>query len=256
MMEPVRGQAVLHAEGERVGMLPGSLDMAALRERLCRLVRDTLGDDVAIGHAPPRAADDAVRGVGLYWLDVGPTAVQSRQPMSLQFKARVLVTVHGPSAAAAGDDLAELLFAALSDAALEVDFEQLPMQAWTAFGLPPRPAFCLSAELRRSRQHATARPVREVSLRLHASAGALRGRLWAAGTQTPLGGARIELPDLSRVAATDASGAFAITSVPTGRALRLVATARGARAVFSLPAADGDWPFFPLTMSLPQQTDS
>jgi hypothetical protein len=211
--------------------------LAALRQRLVSLVRGGLGE-IAISHEPPRERVAAERCVGLYCFELAPATTPARQPLSLQFNARFLITSVGADAATAADDLAALAFAALEEPGLEVDLEPLPMQAWTAFGLPPRPSFTITAPVRQTRLSRPARPVREAVLRLQPATAPLHGVLLA-HDETPIADARIDLPALGRSTRTAADGTFAFGSLPDGSTLRLLATARGRSAEFQAQAGGG-----------------
>lgn len=211
--------------------------LVALRERLVAMVRSGLGD-IAISHAPPRDGANKQRCITLYCFELGPAVAPARQPLALQFNARFLVTAEGDDAAAAADDIAALVFAALEEPGLEIGLEPLPVAAWAAFGVPPRPSFTITAPVRQIRHSQAARPVREAVLRLEAAMVPLRGLLLA-HDETPLADARIDLPALGRSTRTGADGSFAFTSVPAGRTLRLKASARGSSAEFQVQASDG-----------------
>lgn len=227
-----------------------SADLAAVRVLLGALVQRRLGD-VGVVHGAPTAAAAAQRSIGLYLFEFASAAAQSKQERGLQFNARFLVTASAADDSQAADDLAELVFAALDEGEFTVDLEPLPAATWAAFGTVPRPSFTLTAPVRRLRERRPARPVRETVLRLTAQTVPLRGCLLEQD-ETPLAGARVDLPAFGSSTLTDAEGRFEFASVPVGRSLRLLARARGVDAVFDIEVEAGAAPpaCFPLHISL------
>lgn len=237
---------------------PGSFELSDARSRLRDLARAALGDIVVSHVEPARMAADQP-ALNLYFLSLEPPPAQSRQAGALQLHARFLATAWGPDAEACGDALAELAFAALQAGDLETGTEPFPAQAWAALGVAPRPAFTLTLPLRRMRLAAGAPPVREAVLHLAAGLVPVRGSVTAAdaaGVDQPLAGARIESAELACSATTDHLGRFELRPAPRGRALRLLVSARGARALFPVRVPDDGEACFALQMNLSQSQTS
>lgn len=219
---------------------------------MCDIVMRCLGEVVVTFEAPTGAAPAAGRTVGLYLLELSPAAARARQDGVLQFSARLLVTTWAPDAAAAADDLAELAFACLAVADLDVDFEPLPAAAWSAFGVAPRASFMLRAPVRRTRtQGAGGPPVRVRTLHLGALRRTLAGVLLAQDDR-PVAGARIDLPALDQTTMTGADGRFRFASVPSAGTISLQVQARGMVALYEVPASEAGAPIPPLKIDLSQ----
>jgi hypothetical protein len=182
---------------------------------------------VEVSTTPPAAGRQGT-GVSLYLL-----GLQTRPPLRgtegvppLQVGLRYLVSTWSDDPARAHRLLGQLVLAAMADAELEVDLEPLPPVAWSAFGLPPQPAFTVVTVLRQERPVPAPRLVRQ--LRVESS-----GLVSLAGTvvgpgDLPLAGAQVELPALNLAAETDWRGAFAFAAVPGQPPVKhLVVRARG-----------------------------
>jgi hypothetical protein len=225
--------------------------LAALRERLVAIVRSALGD-IAVSHAPPQDSPaNAPRSAVLYCFEIAPAVAPARQRLALQFNARFLVTTACADAAAAADDLAALAFAALDETGLEVGLEPLPTAVWAALGTAPRPSFTVTVPVRQVRPSQPVSPVREAVLRLGVAVAPLRGLLLA-HDDTPLAGGRIELSALGLSTRSAADGSFAFASVPAGRTLRLLASARGCSADFQVQAGGAEAVRLNIDLSHPQ----
>ena len=76
------------------------------------------------------------------------------------------------------------------------------------------------------------------------------------GLDQPLAGARIESAELACSATTDHLGRFELRPAPRGRALRLLVSARGARALFPVRVPEDGEACFALQMNLSQSQTS
>jgi hypothetical protein len=187
------------------------------------------------------AASASGRGVGLYLFEVVPEAAARNGPNPpLQASLRYLVTAWDESPQEAHTLLGNLLFAAMETPDLEVDAASIPISAWEAFGVAPRPSFVLRVPLRRERPDTTAPRVRG-PLVVHAVAMVpMRGRVVGPG-DVPLTGARVEVPSLNLSASTDRNGNFYFAGVPAEPStVRLRVKARGKELALAVerPAAD------------------
>jgi hypothetical protein len=177
--------------------------------------------------APPDPAASG-RGVSLYLLDLvhRPPARGAPQP-HLDLTLRYLVTAWSQKPAEAHRLLADLLFAAASNADFEVELGSPTLEMWTALDVPPRPAFVLRVALRKELAVRRAPLVRRPIAIEMAPAGPLTG-FCLGPEEFPLTGALIEVPALNVSTRTDHDGRFAFSSVPRDATHLLVrATAKG-----------------------------
>jgi hypothetical protein len=133
----------------------------------------------------------------------------------------------------------------------ELEFEALPMQAWSAFGIPPRPSFVLRVPLRVERPEERAKPVRLIKLE-GLPVATLQGSVLGPD-DVPIAGATVEAPALQRWATTDDHGRFVLTGLPQAAQNRLVVNAKGKRIEVS-PEGGPD-PSKPLTIRLTSLED-
>ncbi len=149
----------------------------------------------------------------LFELADGPPAqtVSGKVP-PLQISLRYLVTVTAEDTEVAHRRLGELIFAAMEHPEFRVDLKPLGPEFYASFEGPPRPAFVLDVPLMVERRTPESKQVR--SLRLRSSPmrpvdGAVLGP-----QETPITGARVELPSLHLTTRTDAKGRFRFSAVP------------------------------------------
>jgi hypothetical protein len=148
-------------------------------ERLGRWARSVLAE-ATVSFAPPRAmeppggAGAAAAGgasggpsdgvvVGLYLMELShrPAARSNRRP-PLSITLRYLITAWADDPAAAHRAIGALVFEAMKTADLEVEPDPLPLAAWAAFGVPPRPSFLVRVAVQQPWDERLAPPVREV----------------------------------------------------------------------------------------------
>ena len=155
-------------------------------------------------------------GINIYLKSLAPAPPPARGPgrPPLQLILRYLITAHAESAASAHRWLSDLVFAALGSTTVEVDLEPLPDTTWTAFGMPPQPAFILGVPLKHAPD---AEAVHYVQFPLEvqtATVVPLHGLVLGPG-DFPVPDASVEIPALQRSQRTDANGRFQFI-VPSG----------------------------------------
>lgn len=173
-------------------------------------------EGVAVDLTAPAVPTEAQGGsrVGLYLLELADAPVQrERRRATQQLRLRYLVTTWAATAEEEHRLLGELVFAALDREDMEVDLAPVPVAAWSAFGLPPRPAFVLQVPLARERRAAPVPRVREPLVMRVVPSVPLVGRVLGPG-DIPLASALVELPGLALSTQTDLQGRFRFAQVP------------------------------------------
>jgi hypothetical protein len=175
--------------------------------------------------------------VGLYLLDLlHAPARHDKRSVPLRFTLRYLVTAWHEEPSKAHGLLGRLLVAASDDKDMEVELEPLSMEAWRAFGVPPRPAFLLRVPLRVDRPESPARAVIKTVELVHRPMGSLSGLLLGPNG-VPIANARMELLGIGAKANTDSKGRFRFDAVPaTPQARRLRIFAKGRTMTAAAPA--------------------
>jgi hypothetical protein len=182
--------------------------------RLAGWVSTVLGD-AEVSFAPPGAADAAMPRVHLYLLSVEPllpSKTSIRRP-PMQAALRYLVTLADDDPARAHRQLGDLLFAAMENPDLEVDYAPLPPDWWAALRVTPQPAFILRTVVSRARPEFEPKLVREPLVANIASVTSLHGIVLGPGDQ-PIYGALVEIPHLQLQEQTDRRGYFQFAAVP------------------------------------------
>jgi hypothetical protein len=174
----------------------------------------SLLDDVDVSFDPPAAAP-AGRGVSLYLYEVRPSPPPRSRTPPLQATLRYLVTTWAPTQSEAHRMLGQLMFGALEGTELEVEPETIDISVWAMFATPPKPSFVLRVSLRRERDEAPVRMVRQALVVQTAALMPLRGTVVGPG-DVPIAGARVEIPLANLAVATDRLGRFAFTAVAAG----------------------------------------
>ena len=180
-------------------------------ERLADWIANVVGP-VDVSLAPPEDSQDGT-GVSLYLfelIDKPPPRGIRRSP--LQLALRYLITTWAEEPKEAHRMLGELVFAALDDAEMDVDLSPLPAETWQAFGIPPRPGFCLRVPVQRERPEPPTKLVREPMV-LHVSPTTHLAGVLVTPDGVPLAGATIEYVSLQRTTRTDADGRFAFANI-------------------------------------------
>lgn len=203
---------------------------------------------------PPResAGADAKAQAVTYLLEVLRTPVaRTDKRAPLQMSLRFLVCTWAAKQDRANEILLQLAFAAMEQEGWDLEFEALPVHAWSAFGISPRPSFVLRIPLLLERAEGRAKPVRTIKLNgfpVTTLQGAVLGP-----DDTPVAGAQVEVPSLHRSATTDTHGRFVLTGLPQAAQSRLVVNARGKRIEVS-PEGEPD-PSKPLMIRLTSLED-
>jgi hypothetical protein len=176
-------------------------------------------------HAPGRERAEA--GIGLYLMELREKKAASgaRRP-PLQFSLRYLVTATAAEPEQAHSLLGRLVFAAMEEPEFSVEFEPIPATTWSAFGVPPQPAFLLDVPLRKERPEPAAGLVRQPLIVNTSPLTAFRGIVMGPGN-IPLPNARVEIANLRLVTTTDRKGTFQFTTLPAGRSINLLIHAKG-----------------------------
>lgn len=169
----------------------------------------------------------------------------------LQMSLRFLVCAWAAKPEQANEILLRLAFAAMELDGCELEFEALPIQTWSTFGIAPRPSFVLRVPLVIARTDPRAKPVRSINLH-GAPVTTVQGSVLGPD-DVPIAGATVEAPSLHRSATTDRHGRFVLTGMSQTAQSRLVVNARGKRIEVS-PEGEFD-PSKPLTIRLTSLED-
>jgi hypothetical protein len=194
-------------------------------DKLSSWIKTILGE-IPLSLSEP-APPPSQPGVNLYlWelLDAPPLRGQQRPP--LQIHLRYLVTTWADEPAEAHRLLGQLVFAALADPEFEVDLTPLSAESWLALNMVPRPAFFLRIPLRLEQPEADIPLVRAPVVLNGTPVTTLHGIIYGPN-QTPLSGARIELPALQRSTYSDAYGKFHFATIPAGHQQAVRIKAKG-----------------------------
>jgi hypothetical protein len=194
-------------------------------DHLVRWVETTLGPLTISLQSPEKMPEG--QGVSLYLLSLAEKPpLQGAHRVPLQFWLRYLVTAWSEEPSEAHALLGDLLLAAMDTPEYEIELDTIPPTLWTAFGIPPRPAFILRVPVRKERPQ---RPVQLVRQPLNVKwikpvrvQGAIYGP-----EDCPLPGVRValmpgagshslarEYARLCPFTVTDAQGQFIFDSVP------------------------------------------
>jgi hypothetical protein len=176
--------------------------------------------------APP-AATNAGRGISLYLLDVlhTPSHVTAK-PSPLQLTLRYLVTAWAETPEDAHRLLADLAFSALGSAEFQVEMEPLPVALWTAFGVPPAPAFVVRVPLQQARVETPQKLVRQ-KLQISTTTMVQFHGVVLGPDDTPIPGSRVDIPAMALSASADYRGRFLFSAVPSLGAKTLRVRAKG-----------------------------
>jgi hypothetical protein len=195
-------------------------------QRLKAWVSEVAGDMPVSFAAPDRSVRE--HGVSLYLLELGSAPpARSVRRVPLQFSVCYLITVSAETPERAHKLLGELVFAALEAPDFEVDLTAIPLELWTALGVPPQPAFRVRLPVRRERAEPNVRRVRFPLVTHTVPNEVLLGRVVGPG-DVPIPGALVELPSLKLSTRTDARGSFRFPLVPSIASIgRLEVRAKG-----------------------------
>jgi Pvc16 N-terminal domain len=194
-------------------------------------------DGVAVSFLAP-GREKAQPCISLYLMELREKrspSTQARAP--LQILLRYLVTTTAANPSEAHRLLGNLIFAAMEKPGFQATLDSLDAAVWTAFGVPPQPAFQLEVPLVKEREQPIARRVREPVV-VTVSLSNFEGVVVGPG-KTPIAGARVEIPALRRVTTSDHNGVFQFSSLPAGRTVGLLIHARGQSLAVTADGAQG-----------------
>jgi hypothetical protein len=195
-------------------------------QRLKAWVGEVSGEVPVSLKVPERSTREP--GVSLYLLELcsAPPARSVRRA-PLQFSVSYLITVTAETPERAHQTLGELVFSALETPDFEVDLGAIPLELWTALGMPPQPAFRVRLQVRRERAEPNVRRVSFPLVSHMIPNEALLGRVVGPG-DVPIPGALVDLPALKLSTRTDARGCFRFPLVPPLESIgRLEVRAKG-----------------------------
>jgi hypothetical protein len=196
--------------------------------------------DVAEVSLGPPGGPATERGVGLYLMELGhrPPSRGARRP-PLQLTLHYLVTAWAERPDEEHRILGELALAALAHPEFEVQLDPVPVAAWTAFGVKPRPSFVVGVALRREHPEAVVPTVRTPPVVNTSPVGSLHGVVLGP-EDLPVMGADVELPALQRSTRTDSRGRFRFAAIPTGpQVQRVRVRAKGQEVTVAAERAAG-----------------
>jgi len=196
--------------------------------------------DVEVTFDAPAANAARERGsrVSLYLMALAPLpSTCGMAPAPYQLNLQYLVTVSDADIVRSHQLLAALAFDAMGNPDFELDLSALPAATWAAFGVAPRPGFVIRRALRHARA-ATRTPVVERQPLIKAARLARIAGVVLGPGDTPLTGARVELPSMGRVTGTDERGNFSFDGVPDDAVVRLLVEAKGWRRELAVSAGE------------------
>jgi hypothetical protein len=183
------------------------------------------GIEVSLG---PPGEPKTGRGVGMYLMDLlqaPPPSTVKRSP--LQLSLRYLITSWAENPKDAHKMLGELALGAMGNSNFQMELEPIPVALWTAFGIPPRPAFVLRMSLRKERSEVSAKPVLSPMIVKSAPISSFHGLLLGRPGDLPLADAAIEVPALRLLTHSDRKGRFIFPTVPSEVPLDMRIRAKG-----------------------------
>jgi hypothetical protein len=124
--------------------------------------------------------------------------------------------------------LSRLIFSAMENAEMDVEFHGLPPDTWIALEAQPRPYFLIRMPVRRLRTLPEAKPVLHPMVVEIGEVTSLRGNV-VGPDSIPWPGARVELPSLQMSTRTDVDGYFQFNVIPrepSTKRLRITAKRR------------------------------
>jgi hypothetical protein len=178
-------------------------------------VSAAVGDATKVSALPPSGEPPDVVEVRSYLYALAPAPPARERTPPFQFLARYIVIGWGKNPAEEHRVLGLLLGSALAERGDEIDLVPPSHELWRAFGVPPRPSFCLQIPVR------VQRPTKEQPLVLEAPvlrpvpAGTLTGRVLGQN-DIPLAGVIVKHDALNVTARTDRRGLFRFGMVPAG----------------------------------------
>jgi len=208
----------------------------------------TILKEVEVSLGPPRASHDG-RSVGLYLLELTHTPVpRGKRRPPIQIRLRYLVTTQAAEPLEQHQMLGALLIAALKNPEFEVEHDSLPISAWTALNVEPRPSFVLRVPFTYEQPEKLAPPVRHPLVVKSSELRTLRGQVFGP-ENIPLADARVEVPALQLYTNTDSKGRFHFSAVPAEPYPKLLCV-RAKGQEFSIDTEQADSGTEPLVIHL------
>jgi hypothetical protein len=181
---------------------------------------------IPVSLAPPTQKASG-RGISLYLLElhhIPPPSSTKRPP--LQLSLQYLVTSWSDSPEDAHKILVDLAFAALSCTDPQMEMEAVPLTVWTAFGIPPMPAFILSVPVRQTRPEVAVKVVRQ-PVQIATSTMVPFHGVVLGPNDIPVAESRVEIPSMRLTASANYKGRFYFPAVPAEGPKLLRVRARG-----------------------------
>lgn len=187
-----------------------------------------------VSFAPPADAQTG-RGVNLYLLDLLPKPPGgANRRLPLQLTLRYLVSTWAEEPVEAHNMLGILVLAAMENPEVEVELDPVPIAAWQALGVKPRPCFALRVPLHLDRPEPAAKLVRKPMVIKTTLLTSLQG-IVLTPDNVPLAGARVGLSRFGLAGRTDSDGRFAFPAVPVEpRTKQLTVVAKGREMQFDV----------------------
>ncbi len=182
-------------------------------KHLVAWVQDVL-NGITVSLSPP---NDPQKGhsISLYLLEFAQSPALRGGPKRppLRFSARYLVTAWSKDTAEAHNSIGKLIFAAMEHPDYQIDLEPVPVTLWSAFGIPPRPAFILTAPVLFERPEPDLPLVRVPPVVQGAPVVSFFGRVLGP-EDIPLANIAVEFPPLQLSTRTDNKGFFKFAGIP------------------------------------------
>jgi hypothetical protein len=206
--------------------------------RLTDWIRKVLGS-TSVSLSVPRD-DDATEGIDVHLMEIvrRPSTRSGPEKPPLQVTLRYLVTSNARDASVAHRRLWDLIVLATQKAEQDdwtVELEPIALEAWSAFGIAPRPAFILGIPLRHDWAQRKLPVVKQAPTMETSATRPFDGRV-VGPEDLPFVGVTVELPLLGLSTVTGKTGNFHFAAVPAGEHFpkELLITTKGRRRLVPL----------------------
>ncbi|MCL5994431.1 MAG: carboxypeptidase regulatory-like domain-containing protein [Chloroflexi bacterium] len=195
--------------------------------------------------APPSDAPAQIEaGVSLYLFELStapvPPTPNGTRRLPLMIMLNYLVTTWAKEPEEAHRLLGQLAFAAMEIPDFEVKLDPIPLTAWTAFAVRPRPAFILRVPLRLERPEPPVRLVRK-PIKVEVTPLESVSGIVLTPDNVPVVSAYVTLPALNLSERTDGNGRFHFPAVPVEpRVRRLNIRAKGQEQSVTITGSESD----------------
>ncbi len=214
-------------------------------EQVDARLKDWLGSVLAgvpVSFAMPSDTQTG-QGINLFLLEiVSSLQAGNARRLPLQIGLRYLVTTWADDEEGAHHLLGMVIFAAMENPDVQVELGLMPVEAWHAFGVKPRPSFVVRTSLQLQRPELPPKLVRKPLVVKTALVTSLGGVVLTPD-EVPLVGAQVRLPMLDLTNRTDVNGRFSFAAVPVEpHTKRIVVTAKGSEQEFDVeqPGSDSE----------------